>query len=223
MARQRILGIGLVVLLLGAGSVAICAEPLAKSAAPLDATKAREAECSLGDLVADATASAMGAKVALVQASQLRQVTIPAGDISGEKLTSALLYPDERVVLAELTGAQLTAALERGLSMLPKPNTAFLQVSGITVSFRSDAPEGHRVLAIRVGGSPVVTDQRYGVAMPASLAKGALGYFRVFNGLEPKETGPVLGDALVSYVAARKTIGPAGGRLQDLASAGAQR
>jgi 2',3'-cyclic-nucleotide 2'-phosphodiesterase (5'-nucleotidase family) len=196
------------------------AEVIGKATGPLEATKAREAECSFGDLVADAARSAVGAEVALVQASQLRDGTLPAGDLRREDLAGLLLYPDEKVVLVELGGAQLQAALERGLSMVGKRNTAFLQVSGMTVTFRSDAPKDHRVLGVQVGGAPLASGRTYKVAMPSSLANGALGYFRVFNPIKVTKVGPAIGDAVADYVAAARTVSPQSGRLRDLAPRG---
>jgi hypothetical protein len=73
-----------------------------------------------------------------------------------------------------------------------------------------------------VGSAPLLPDRIYKVAMPLSLANGALGYFRVFDGIKPTKTGPAIGDALGAYVAATKTIAPQSGRLRDLAPAAGQ-
>lgn len=200
-------------------------EVLGKTAQPLDAAKARQAECSLGDLAADAARSALRADLALIQASQLRPVTIPAGDLTRETLTAALLFPDEQVVAVEISGEQLLAALERSLSMLPKPSMAFLQVSGITVVFRSGARPGQRVVAdrVKVGREVLSRSKKYRVAMPISLAKGALGYFRIFTGLkvEEAEQSVPLGQALCDHVDATGVIPPpAEPRLRDLSQPG---
>jgi 2',3'-cyclic-nucleotide 2'-phosphodiesterase (5'-nucleotidase family) len=211
------LGISVVCLALAVSAGAACAEVLGSSAVPLSAEKVREAECPLGDLAADAARSAMQADLALAQASQFRPAVIPAGDLTREALTGALLYPDEEIVLVRISGEQLQSALERGLSMLPKPSTAFLQVSGITVTFRSDAAAGQRVDQVRVGPDALSPGKAYRVAMPASLAKGALGYFRIFRGLKPEATGPALGDALCSFVSAQQAVPPVTEpRLRDL-------
>jgi len=211
------LGISVVCLALALSAGAACAEVLGSSAVPLSAEKVREAECPLGDLAADAARSAMQADLALVQASQFRPAVIPAGNLTREALTGALLYPDEEIVLVRISGEQLQSALERGLSMLPKPSTAFLQVSGIAVTFRSDAAAGQRVDEIRVGPDALSPGKAYRVAMPASLAKGALGYFRIFRGLKPEATGPALGDALCSFVSAQQAVPPVTEpRLRDL-------
>lgn len=217
MARTRCWVVTGVVLAFALSACLADAEVVGKTTGPLDATKAREAESSLGNLVADAARASLKAEIALVPASQLRDVTLPAGDLTREALSNALLYPDEKTVLVEVTGAQVRAALERGLSMLPgKPNAAFLQVSGLAVTFRSDAPEGQRVLGVQVGGSALVAERNYKAAMPSSLAKGALGYFRVFDGLKPTQTGAAISDAVVDLVRG-KTISPQSGRLRDLA------
>jgi 2',3'-cyclic-nucleotide 2'-phosphodiesterase (5'-nucleotidase family) len=205
------------VLVLALGASLAAAEVVGKTTGPLDASKAREAEASLASLVADAARASLKAEIALVPASEFREVTLPAGDLTREALTNALLYPDEKIVLVQVSGAQIRAALERGLSMLPKPNVAFLQVSGLTVTFRSDAPEGQRVLGVQVGASVLVPERTYQAAMPSSLAKGALGYFRVFDGLKPAETGPAIAETLATYLLSVRSVSPQSGRLRDLA------
>ena len=193
------------------------AEVVGKTTGPLVGKSARLAECSLGDLVADAVRASAGAEVALVPASQLRQKDLPAGDLTKDALTDALMSPDEQIALTEMDGAKLQSALEFGLAMLPnKPNPALLQVSGIAVTFRSDAPQNQRVLGVQVGNAPLLPERTYRVAMPMSLAKGALGYFRLFDGLEVQQTESSMAEALVDYVRG-KTITPQSGRLRDLA------
>jgi 2',3'-cyclic-nucleotide 2'-phosphodiesterase (5'-nucleotidase family) len=197
-----------------------CEEAIGQAAVDLDARQARIAESSLGSLAADAARAAVEAQLAVLQASLLRPVVLPADEqLTREKLTAALLYPDEKIVLVEISGSQLRAAFERAVSMLPKPSTGFLQVSGMRVTFRSDAKAGQRVARVIVGNAPLVPDKVYRAAMPASLAKGALGYYRIFKELEPKRRGPdpELGQALCDYVRAARTVGPTDGRLVDLA------
>jgi 2',3'-cyclic-nucleotide 2'-phosphodiesterase (5'-nucleotidase family) len=194
-------------------------EVLGTATGPLEAERPREKACTLGDLVADAARASVLADLALIQASQLRSKVIPAGDLTRAVLSGSLSYPDEEVVLVEMSGEQLRAALERGISMLPKPSTAFLQVSGIRVTFRSEAPPGQRLAEVRVGREVLSPGKAYRAAMPSSLAKGALGYFRIFDGLEVKQTGPALVDALCDYIRAEGTISPsAEPRLKDLSA-----
>jgi 2',3'-cyclic-nucleotide 2'-phosphodiesterase (5'-nucleotidase family) len=183
----------------------------------LDGREARTSECTTGDLVADAARSAVQAEVALVQAAQFRPAVIPVGGVTCEELEAALLYPDEQVVRVDLPGSKLLAALERSLSALPQPSTGFLQVSGLTVTFRSDAPPGGRIVTVKIGEADLSPGKTYRVALPATLAKGALGYFRIFNGLEPKATGPSLSAAACTYARSLRVVNiRPGQRLRDL-------
>ncbi len=212
-------GIGMAIiaaLALGISAPAGRCEVLGTATAPLDSSRARERECSLGDLAADAARASVGAQVALVQASLLRPQTLPAGDLTREALTGALLYPEEQIVLVEISGQQIRSALERGVSMLPKPSTGFLQVAGVSVVFRPDLKAGQRVTQVKVGDTAISPDKAYRVAMPASLAKGGLGYYRIFDGLKPKQMGPKLGNAVCDYVRAARKITPATGRLRPV-------
>ena len=65
--------------------------------------------------------------------------------------------------------------------MYPQANdAAFLYLSGGTVSFDGKAASGSRVTGVNLdaGFDP---NRKYKVATTASLAKGALGYFKVWD------------------------------------------
>ncbi len=83
--------------------------------------------------------------------------------------------------MSTLTGAQIVEALEKSLSRLPGTNNAFLQLSGITVTFNPNAERGNRVVSVHVGATPLERSRQYRVVMPLSLAKGGSGYFTVFD------------------------------------------
>ena len=184
----------------------------------LDGRQAETRESTLGDLVADALQAAAEAQVALLNASQLRPVVIPAGPVSAEQVQEALFYPQDKVVRVTLTGEQLRAALERSVLVAPQPNKGFLQVSGLAYRFRSDLPANSRVTEVLVEGRPLVATAKYRVALPQSLAKGALGYFRVFNELNIEAERGTLADAVASYLAGQKAISLKGvPRILDLA------
>jgi 2',3'-cyclic-nucleotide 2'-phosphodiesterase (5'-nucleotidase family) len=144
-------------------------------------------------------------------------VVIPAGDLEEDALRGSLLFPDEQIAVVEIKVDKVTAAFERSLSVLPQPSAAFLQISGLAVTFRPDKPVGQRVESVALGGQPLAPDKLYKAAVPISLAKGTLGYFRVFNGLKIKQTGVSLGQAVGDYVRANKSISiTAGQRLRDV-------
>lgn len=192
-------------------------EEIGRTSQPLDSRQARLSESTLGDLIADAARASVNAEIALLQASQLRDTLLPAGGITREALVGSLLFPDQPVVLVEIPGAAVVKALERGLEQLPRRSTSFLQVSGLSVSYQSAAVPGQRVTEVKVAGRVIVPERTYRVAMPDSLAKGATGYYRVFDGLKPKQVGPSLSEVLVKHVRSIASINIVPGqRLKDL-------
>jgi 5'-nucleotidase/UDP-sugar diphosphatase len=206
------------VLALGVAAGGVCwAAALGRTTVALSSQGARSEECTLGDLVADAARSQSGADAALVQAGMFIDGTIAPGEVTGEQLRALLFAPDEPLVVMAMPGSTLQEMLERSLSRLPRLAPAFLQVSGLVVTFRSTAQPERRIESVEVGGAPLSPDKTYRVAMPNSLAQGSLGYFRVINGLKPEQTGPTLSEAVFRYVQASGTITiRPGARLRDL-------
>lgn len=144
-------------------------------------------EVSLGDLVADAVRSACGTPLAIVPAGSFKGITIPKGAVKTEEVLKCLQYPDDQLAVIELTGDQIIRALERSVSVYPRKNLGFLQVSGVAFGFDPKQPKGSRVTSAAVGGEKVAGERRYRVAMTAPLADGAYGYFTVWEDNLPHE------------------------------------
>lgn len=125
---------------------------------------------------ADQIRSAASAEIGFVAAG-----LIGDGYTKDKDLASLMLYPQEQIVIVKLTGTEIREALERSVSLYPQPNTGFLQVSGIEVSFRPSAPSGSRVVSASVGGSKLEAARVYSVAMPSSLGRGGCGYFNIWD------------------------------------------
>ena len=193
--------------LLAVGATGMAAV-LGQLAVPLDGSKPAVAETNLGDLVADAIRAATEADFAFIQASALQPVSVTAGPIDTDQARSMLVLPDEPIVVLRLTGAAIKETLERSLALLPYPNKGFLQVSGLKVRYDPRLPAGARTLDIIVAaaGAPLDQGKTYRVAMPDSLARGALGYFRVFNSAQRQQTEITLIQALSSYVSAKSPV-----------------
>lgn len=115
-----------------------------------------------------------GADLAFLPAGMLNKDAI--GD-----LATLLKYPTDELVILRLTGKEVLGALERSVSYYPESNSAFLQISGAVVTFSVSAQPGSRILSVEIGGVPLDPNNRYNVAMPASLARGALGYFKIWD------------------------------------------
>jgi 2',3'-cyclic-nucleotide 2'-phosphodiesterase (5'-nucleotidase family) len=128
-----------------------------------------------GQAAADQIRAAAKAQIAFLPAGMLK------ADFRAGELSKLLQFPTDEVAVVSLTGDQVRSALERSVSLLPSPNSGFLQVSGIQVTFAPKAPTGSRIREATVAGAALQPGAKYLVAMPASLARGGLGYFTVWN------------------------------------------
>jgi 2',3'-cyclic-nucleotide 2'-phosphodiesterase (5'-nucleotidase family) len=96
-------------------------------------------------------------------------------------LATLLQYPDDPIVIVALKGAQVRQAFEKSLALYPQPNTSFLQVSGFEITFSPDAPSGQQVKSVTTSEGPLDDSKTYNIAMPASLGRGGLGYFKIWD------------------------------------------
>jgi 2',3'-cyclic-nucleotide 2'-phosphodiesterase (5'-nucleotidase family) len=141
--------------------------------------------------IADEIRSAGDADMGVIGAGMLKRVD-GGGDLSG-----LIAYPSEEIVVIRVPGSGVREAMERSIANLPDSNDAFLQISGLSVWYSASATAGSRVLEIRVGDAALDPSRQYTIAMPASLAHGALGYFKVWDKRQiVKNTGTKLEAAL---------------------------
>ncbi|MBL8059495.1 MAG: 5'-nucleotidase C-terminal domain-containing protein [Chthonomonas sp.] len=124
---------------------------------------------------ADALREAAGADMAFLAAGMVK----PLASVSD--LSQLLVYPTDTLSVVKLSGAQIRLALERSVSLVPLPSSAFLQISGLEVAFSKSAPVDKRITDVSVGNSKLDGSKVYTVAMPTTLARGGLGYFKVWN------------------------------------------
>lgn len=169
------------ILVLSSAVWAVSVESTAVS--PLDNKNPDKGETSVGCLVADSFRAAMNADLAFVSAGDLKASSAPIvpGKVQSDDLAALLAYPDEPLVVLALDGRKVREALERSVSSFPRPGLSFLQVSGCQVIFDASRADGDRVISLSIGGKPVVNEQAYTVAMPNSLANGALGYWKTWS------------------------------------------
>lgn len=185
MTKLKLTAFTLGVVLVGAVTVGLLwprpAAAEGQTATPLSTTNGDTQETSFGDLTADALREVSGANVALVAAISFRPGSLASGPLTEARVGSLLANPEETWAVSRLKGSQIKAALENAVHSAPLPNTAFLQVSGLTFEFSVGATRGQRVRNVRVGFSEILDDGSYTVAMPLSLAKGGSGYFKIFT------------------------------------------
>lgn len=137
----------------------------------------RNAETNLGDLCADAIRAAAGTDIALMNAGGIR-AGLRAGEITYGDVLGVFPFGNHLRTI-EVTGQQLLDALELSVSKFPEENGGFLQVSGLTFTFRTDIPspviwddagmftgvEGERrVQSVMVGGKQLEPAQTYSLA-----------------------------------------------------------
>jgi 2',3'-cyclic-nucleotide 2'-phosphodiesterase (5'-nucleotidase family) len=185
--------------------------PIATTTVELDSTSAlvRTRETAIGNLVADAMRWSAQTEVALTNGGGIRGgKTYPVGATITRRDVLRELPFGNRLVTIEISGAALAAAIENGLSQLPKPSGRFPQVSGITIEADPAGPPGHRVSAIKVGGMALDSGRTYSVATNDFMARGGDDYttFRGAKPVLPIADSPLLAYEVIDYIKSIGTI-----------------
>jgi 2',3'-cyclic-nucleotide 2'-phosphodiesterase (5'-nucleotidase family) len=180
-------------------AAAVLVAAIAVSQAP-DTNGCGTGASSAAQIVVDAIRTSAKAEIAFQPAGFFVEGKLGA-NVDADGLNKLLSYPQEEIYVVSLSGTQVKKALERGLSLLPQPNHAFLQVSGITVTYSASEPAQSRVRRVLVGTKALSDSATYKVAMPATLAKGALGYFTVWQKSNiTDQTGVTVDAAVRTYL-----------------------
>jgi len=116
-----------------------------------------------------------GAEGAFIHAGMLKDT------FNKDDLATFLSYPTDGVEVLSLTGEQIRQAFELSVSLYPQSNLSFLQLSGFEVTFKKSGAADNRILGITLNGATIDNSRSYTVAMPMLLAKGAVGYFRIWG------------------------------------------
>ncbi|GAB4263992.1 MAG: bifunctional UDP-sugar hydrolase/5'-nucleotidase [Pararhodobacter sp.] len=183
--------------------------PVGVSAGPIDGDRAvcRQRECSMGNLVSDAMLARVadqGISIAIQNGGGLR-ASIDEGEITmGEVLT--VLPFQNTLSTFQLSGADVIAALENGVSQLEEGAGRFAQVAGLRYTFDPAAPAGSRVSDVMVNiegeWTPIDPSATYGVVSNNFMRAGGDGY-RMFrdNAMNAYDYGPDLADVVAEYIA----------------------
>lgn len=179
-----------------------------------DRSVCRVTECAMGNLVADAMLERVrdqGVQIAIVNGGGLR-ASIDAGPVTmGEVLT--VLPFQNTLATFQLTGADVLAALENGVSQVAEVAGRFPQVAGMRFVWNPAADPGARIVSAEVdmGGvwAPLDPGATYGVVSNNFLRGGGDGY-AVFaaNALNPYDFGPGLEEVAASYLAENSPYAP---------------
>lgn len=185
--------------------------------APIEGDRAfcRQEECEMGNLVATAILERVrdqGIQIAIQNGGGLR-ASIDAGEVTmGEVLT--VLPFQNTLATFQLSGANVVAALENGVSRLEDGGGRFPQVAGLKYTFDPAAEVGSRVSEVMVdtGGAfaPIDLSATYGIVSNNFMRGGGDGY-AVFEdeGMNAYDFGPDVADVVAEFITANGTAAAA--------------
>jgi len=175
----------------------------------------RVRECEMGNLVADALLDSVkdqGIDIAFQNSGGLR-ASIDAGEVTmGEVLT---VLPFQNVLSTfRLSGADVVAALENGVSQVEEVKGRFAQVAGLRYAYTLDAaPNEGRITRVEVmkdgEWTPIDEDAMYGVVSNNFLRGGGDGYAIFRDKAEDAyDFGPSVEDVVAEYLTAGGEYAP---------------
>lgn len=165
-----------------------------------DFTSSDTGESALGDLIADSMRAATGADVALLNSFGIRTPLLK-GPISMRNIYTMMPF-DNTLYTMKLTGGQIRAILEQGLSL----RLGIIQISGLRVEYDPKAPADRRVVRVLCGGRELGAQTEYTVVTNSYLAKGGDSYSTFLQGADVSNTGIIDRDALADYIRAHSPI-----------------
>jgi 2',3'-cyclic-nucleotide 2'-phosphodiesterase (5'-nucleotidase family) len=175
-------------------------------------TTVRLKESAVGNLIADAIRDATKADVAITNGGGIRgDRTYAAGTTLTRKDVLTELPFGNVTVTMDITGADLRAALEEGVSLVEDVAGRFPHVSGMSFTFDARRPRGNRVLQVTIGGKPLDPAAIYRVATNEYMMAGGDGYASLKKGRPVLDAsgGPLMANVVMDYIAARGSVTPA--------------
>jgi len=180
---------------------------------PLDSRRAtvRGEEAAIGNLIADAIRSAVGADVALTNGGGIRADREYA---AGSELTRGDVFAElpfgNKTVKLQVTGEQILQALENGFSQVEVAGGRFPQVSGLAVTYNPGRLPGQRVVEVTVGGAPLDEGKIYTLATNDYLAGGGDGYtvFEAATSLIDPADATLMASQVIDHIEDAGTVAP---------------
>ena len=188
----------------------------------LDSRRAtiRGKEAAIGNLIADAIRMATGADVGLANGGGIRANKIypPGTMLTRRDILSELPFGNKTIVM-ELTGRDIVAALENGLSQIEEGAGRFPHVSGLNVVYDPGKPAGERVVEVEYAGMALDLEATYTLATNNYVGSGGDG-FDVFvdkKRLIDAYAGTLMATQVIEYIATQGSIAPmVEGRLRTV-------
>ncbi|MER9391154.1 MULTISPECIES: 5'-nucleotidase C-terminal domain-containing protein [unclassified Mesorhizobium] len=213
---------------LGAPIEALKNKEVAETTEAIDGSResCRTKECAMGNLVSDAIldrVKGQGVEIVVSNGGGLR-ASIDKGTVTmGEVLT--VLPFQNTLATFQISGKDLVAGLENGVSQFEDGGGRFPQVAGLKYSFdKSVAPNAGRVKSVEVmqngAWAPINPDKDYLVATNNYVRQGGDGY-KVFaeKAKNAYDYGPGLEQVVADYLAAHRPYTPKlDGRITEVAA-----
>ncbi|MCK5621763.1 MAG: 5'-nucleotidase C-terminal domain-containing protein, partial [Alphaproteobacteria bacterium] len=171
----------------------------------------RTAETNFGNLIADAMRAGVGADIAIANGGGIRgDRTYEAGTVLTRKDVLTELPFGNVTVLLELSGADVLAALENGVSQVEEKAGRFPQVSGLSFTYDPSAAAGSRVVEVMIGGKKLDKAKTYKVATNDYMAGGGDGYAALKKGkvLIDASGATYMATMVMNYIAANAPVSP---------------
>lgn len=178
----------------------------AKVALDTQRSTVRSQESNFGNLIADAMRNATDADIGLTNGGGIRGDRIyEAGHVLTRRDVLTELPFGNTTVLVEVSGADVLAALENGVSQVEDGAGRFPQVSGLAFSYDASKPAGERVVEVTVGGAPLDPAATYKVATNDYMLGGGDGFTSLGNGkviIDPA-AATLMANTVINYITAK--------------------
>lgn len=178
---------------------------IGEAAVELDLDGIDSGESILGNFALDVVRAAPTVRAhAMFSTASSFRASIPPGRIRMEDYLTAIPYKN-RVLTYQLTGAQLQAVLDYGVSKRGSDN--FGVTSGLRYSLSKSSPGSARDVQVLRDPSeatptfePIQATRVYTVAATDFVALIAGGYSDLFKVAAPSETGAIVNDVIIDYI-----------------------
>jgi len=187
--------------------------PVGETKVMLDSQRAsvRTAETNMGNLIADAMRAGVKADIAITNGGGIRgDRTYDAGTVLTRKDVLTELPFGNVTVLLDMTGADVLAALENGVSQVEEKAGRFPQVSGLAFTYDPKAAAGSRVVNVTVGGKALDKAKTYKVATNDYMAGGGDGYAAMKNAkvVIDASGATLMATTVMNHIAANAPVAP---------------
>lgn len=186
-------------------------QKVATLANSLDSRKAviRTQETSMGNFITDALRAGTFADIAITNGGGIRGNTeYEAGhELTRKDVLTELPFGNVTVLL-EMSGYDIKAVLEHGVSKVEDKAGRFLQVSGLSFTYDAKAAAGSRIVDVMMDGAAMNLSKTYKVATNDYIAGGGDGFVMLKGAsrLIDASGATLMATTVMNYAEANSTV-----------------